>query len=228
MYTAPFEYHRASSVDEALALLRQYGDDAKLIAGGHSLIPVMKLRFAQPAHLIDIRRIDALSGIREQADGVVIGSGQLESTVEQFALRVDPKRFIHRRWVAYPRLPNRIAQANCVLGIFGTTPKAGRVIPNKVYQAMAMGAPIITRDSPAVRKVLTDGESALLVQPGDPEALARAVAQMGDTDLRGRLGAGARAAFERYGSDAANLGEIREMIQQLIPQQCPERVTADE
>ena len=65
MYPAPFEYHRASSVDDALALLAKYPDDGKLIAGGHSLLPVMKLRFAQPAHLIDIRRVQELAGVRD-------------------------------------------------------------------------------------------------------------------------------------------------------------------
>jgi len=74
MYTAPFEYHRAGSVDEALSLLERYGEEAKLVAGGHSLIPVMKLRFAQPAHLIDIRKVPGLSGIREGVDHVAIGA----------------------------------------------------------------------------------------------------------------------------------------------------------
>jgi aerobic carbon-monoxide dehydrogenase medium subunit len=74
MYTAPFEYHRAGSVDEAVSLLEQYGDDARLIAGGHSLIPVMKLRFAQPGHLIDIRRIQGMSGVRENGSHLVIGA----------------------------------------------------------------------------------------------------------------------------------------------------------
>lgn len=74
MYTAPFEYHRAGSVDEALSLLDRYGDEAKLIAGGHSLIPVMKLRFAQPAHLIDIRRIQGMSGVRENGDSLIVGA----------------------------------------------------------------------------------------------------------------------------------------------------------
>ena len=74
MYPAPFEYHRAATVDEALALLSQYGDDGKLIAGGHSLLPVMKLRFAQPAHLIDIRRVPELAGIREDNGVLRIGA----------------------------------------------------------------------------------------------------------------------------------------------------------
>ena len=74
MYTAPFEYHRAGSVDDAVALLAAYGDDGKLIAGGHSLLPVMKLRFAQPAHLIDIRRVAELAGIHEESGVLRIGA----------------------------------------------------------------------------------------------------------------------------------------------------------
>ena len=69
-----FEYHAPKSVGEAVALLGQYGSDAKLLAGGHSLLPMMKLRFAQPEHLIDINRIPELRGIRENGGTVVIGA----------------------------------------------------------------------------------------------------------------------------------------------------------
>lgn len=74
MYPASFEYHRAGSVDEAVALLAKYGDDAKLIAGGHSLIPLLKLRFARPAHLIDVRHVHALHGITRADGAIVIGA----------------------------------------------------------------------------------------------------------------------------------------------------------
>ena len=66
MYPASFEYHRAASVEEAVGLLTRYKDDAKLLAGGHSLIPMMKLRLAQPKHLIDIGRVGGLAGIKEE------------------------------------------------------------------------------------------------------------------------------------------------------------------
>ena len=71
---AAFDYHPATSVDEAIALLQQYGDDAKLLAGGHSLLPTMKLRLAQPAHLIDLGKISNLSYIRDDGDFVAVGA----------------------------------------------------------------------------------------------------------------------------------------------------------
>jgi len=81
MYPAPFEYHRASSVNDALALLAKYPDDGKLIAGGHSLLPVMKLRFANPSHLIDIRRVEELAGVREADGAVLIGATTTHAAV---------------------------------------------------------------------------------------------------------------------------------------------------
>jgi carbon-monoxide dehydrogenase medium subunit len=86
MYAAPFEYHRARSVEEAVALLGEHGDDAKLLAGGHSLIPLLKLRFAQPKHLIDVRKIPNLSGIREDAGAIVIGAATTHAQIEHSEL----------------------------------------------------------------------------------------------------------------------------------------------
>jgi len=74
MYAAPFDYARPATLDEAIALLSQHGDDAKVLAGGHSLIPAMKLRLAQPKMLIDIGRVDALRGIKERDGRIVIGA----------------------------------------------------------------------------------------------------------------------------------------------------------
>src|SRR3954467_6863365 len=72
---APFDYARASSVDDALALLERLGPEARLIAGGHSLLPMMKLRLATPEHLIDINPLqDALAYIREEGGEVRIGA----------------------------------------------------------------------------------------------------------------------------------------------------------
>jgi carbon-monoxide dehydrogenase medium subunit len=73
MIPAPFEYARAESVDHAVELLGSSGD-AKVLAGGHSLLPLMRVRFAQPSMLVDIGRIGDLSYIREDGDTVVIGA----------------------------------------------------------------------------------------------------------------------------------------------------------
>src|ERR1043165_8621779 len=74
MIPAKFDYVRAGSAEEAVSLLGQHGDDAKLLAGGHSLLPLMKLRLASPAMLIDIGRITDLSYIRDNGDHGAIGA----------------------------------------------------------------------------------------------------------------------------------------------------------
>lgn len=86
MYPAAFEYHRPTSVQEALGLLAKHQDDAKLLAGGHSLIPLMKFRLAQPKHLIDLGRIGGLAGIREEKGAVVIGALTTHATIEHSEL----------------------------------------------------------------------------------------------------------------------------------------------
>jgi carbon-monoxide dehydrogenase medium subunit len=71
---APFDYQRASSADEAIALIGQHGDEAKFLAGGHSLLPLMRLRLAQPSVLVDIGRITDLSYINDAGDHIAIGA----------------------------------------------------------------------------------------------------------------------------------------------------------
>ena len=85
MYPAAFEYHRVTSVEEAVGLLSRYKDDAKLLAGGHSLVPMMKLRLAQPKHLVDIGRIGGLAGVREDGAATVIGALTTHYAVESNA-----------------------------------------------------------------------------------------------------------------------------------------------
>jgi carbon-monoxide dehydrogenase medium subunit len=74
MIPAAFDYVRAGSAEEAVALLGQHGDDAKLLAGGHSLLPLMKLRLASPSVLIDLGRVQDLSYIRDGGDHVAVGA----------------------------------------------------------------------------------------------------------------------------------------------------------
>src|SRR3989441_3728755 len=86
MYPAAFEYHAPTSVRDALGLMGRLGDDAKLLAGGHSLIPMMKLRLAQPKHIIDLRKVPGLSGIKEDGGAIVIGAMTTHWQMESSAL----------------------------------------------------------------------------------------------------------------------------------------------
>lgn len=85
MIPGPFDYHAPASLGEALSLLGQYGDDAKVLAGGQSLIPAMKLRLAQPAHLVDISHLADLAGLTSNDGGLRIGALTRESALERSA-----------------------------------------------------------------------------------------------------------------------------------------------
>jgi glycosyltransferase involved in cell wall biosynthesis len=92
------------------------------------------------------------------------------------------------------QLPALVARADISLGIFGTTPKASRVIPNKVFQTLALGKAVITADTPALHECFDPGEHLLAVPPGDVDALAEAIdCVAGDAALRKSLGSRGRA-----------------------------------
>jgi carbon-monoxide dehydrogenase medium subunit len=86
MIPADFDYRCPSSLEEALSLLGEYGEDAKILAGGHSLLPLMKLRLASPRVLIDLARIDGLSYIREAGDRIAIGAMTLYAALQGSAV----------------------------------------------------------------------------------------------------------------------------------------------
>ena len=79
MIPREFEYHAPKTVPAALDLLKQLGDEAKVLAGGHSLLPMMKMRFAQPGHLVDLGKIPELKGIREENGTIRIGAMTTEN-----------------------------------------------------------------------------------------------------------------------------------------------------
>jgi glycosyltransferase involved in cell wall biosynthesis len=142
----------------------------------------------------------------------VIGSGQLAPLLAD-----RPDNVEHVPWVEYERLPGELHRAGCTLGIFGTTGKAQRVIPNKAFQALATGAPLITADTPAARELLADDESALLVPAGDPRALADAVERLAaDQQLAQRIATEGRRTYEERASEAVLGPRWREIIERLL------------
>ena len=86
MIPAPFDYKRPGTLEEAIALLREHGEGARLLAGGHSLLPILKARLARPAVLVDIARIPGLAGITKTARGLLIGALTAHHEVETSSL----------------------------------------------------------------------------------------------------------------------------------------------
>jgi glycosyltransferase involved in cell wall biosynthesis len=140
----------------------------------------------------------------------VVGSGQLEPLMQ-----ARPPEIEWVPWVEYERLPAELHRAGCALGIFGTSAKAARVIPNKVFQALACGAPVVTANTPAARELLADGESALLVPPGDPDALAAALDRLEERGLAERIAAAGLAAYRARASEDALGVRWRALLESL-------------
>ena len=115
--------------------------------------------------------------------------------------------------IPYAQLPARIHRADILLGVFGTTQKAGRVIPNKVFQALASGRPVITRASDAYPAEACASEALGFVTPGDPQALAAQIAEWaGQREVLAARGRAAHALYDRNFATPI----VREQIQRAL------------
>jgi glycosyltransferase involved in cell wall biosynthesis len=165
--------------------------------------------------LIPLHGLEAILGAARLTPELpfrIVGSGQLDKLLANRPANVE-----HVPWVEYDRLPDELHRAGCALGIFGTSGKAQRVIPNKAFQALACGTPLVTADTPAARELLVDGESALLVSPGDAHALADALRRVAaDPDLAQRLSAGGHDAYREHASEEVLGARWRGLIEGLL------------
>lgn len=134
-------------------------------------------------------------------DWVVIGTGQEEKHIRQMLERDPPASLTWEKWVPYSELAQRISDADICLGVFGQSEKAGRVIPNKVFQILSAGRPLVTRDGPGIRELITqDAPAVELVPPANPKALLAAVERLiSDSPFAGELHEDLR---ERFSLDA--------------------------
>jgi glycosyltransferase involved in cell wall biosynthesis len=141
----------------------------------------------------------------------IVGSGQLEPLLGDRPANVE-----WLPWIKYEHLPAELHRAGCALGIFGTSDKAKRVIPNKAFQALACGTPLVTGDTPAARELLAHDESALLVPPGDANALAAALRRLAsDHELALRLSQGGLAAYRAGASEEVLGTRWRSLLERL-------------
>jgi len=182
-----------------------------------------------PLHGIDTI-VEAAVRLRGRADFMLIGAGPERPRLERLvAARAAPLTW--RADVPLAALPDELAAAAVVLGVFGEGRKAAMVVPNKVYQAAAAGRPLVTRDGPALREVLEPGVHCVTCPPADPEALANAVAGLLDDPVRAdRIGRAARVhVLDRFSPErqAARLGDILAPRFGSAPAVVPVRRAAD-
>lgn len=189
---APFGYDRATSVSHAVALLEQLGPEARLVAGGHSLLPMMKLRLARPEHLIDINDlVDTLSYVRVEGDQLCIGAMTRHAELLSSTVGGEHYRILHdaERVIADPVVRNRgtvggsIGQADpsedlsavfsaakatvVIVGTAGTRTVNARDIHDGPYQTVVGDAEMIT-------------EVRMPIRPGGGSSYAKVERRAGD------------------------------------------------
>ncbi len=143
----------------------------------------------------------------------LIGSGDEFEASLKLSEDLGLKNVEFIKFLEYKKLKVYIRNADVCLGIFGKTDKAGRVVPNKVYEAMAMKKPVITGDSPAAGEILRHKENAFLCKMGAPHAIAEAVlALKKDERLCRNIAEGGYATYKRFCSPSALGRELKSLL----------------
>ena len=177
--------------------------------------PDEPFRFLFVGKLIPLQGLETILGAARLAPELqirLIGSGQLDKLLEE-----RPENVEWLQWINYEELPMEYWGAGCALGIFGTSDHARRVIPNKAFQALACGTPLITADTAGARELLTHEENAVFVPPGDPAALAEAMRRVAnDPELARRLSIGGRKVYEEQASEEVLGARWRSLIEELL------------
>ena len=191
-------FRRAFCLEEHDVAVALVGADEPLFRPGwHPPEPFHALFVGKLIPLHGLETILAAAALSPDIPFRVVGEGQLGELLDR-----RPPNVEHVPWIPYEELPEAYRGAGCALGIFGAGEKAARVIPNKVFHALACARPVITADTPAARELLRDGVDALLVPAGDPRALAGAVRRIAeDARLAQRLAAAGRGTYEGKASE---------------------------
>jgi glycosyltransferase involved in cell wall biosynthesis len=146
----------------------------------------------------------------------IIGDGQERPSIEALIRELDVRNVELAGRKPIDQLAPQIAAASLCLGIFGTSAKAGRVVPNKLFECLAVGRPVVTGDTPAIRGAFS-GEVEV-VPPGDPEALAQKIRELlADPARLARLAAAGKARYERDYSESALSELLGGYVRELLP-----------
>jgi carbon-monoxide dehydrogenase medium subunit len=221
MIPAAFDYHAPGSLADALALLDRYGDDAKVLAGGQSLLPMLKIRLAQVGHLVDIGRIPGLDYIKEEGGFLKIGAGTSEAALERsdiirmkYPILLDTAKVI-----ADPLVRNRAtAGGNLAHGdpandhpatmlalgasVVARGPKGERTIPvDQFFQGLFTTALAINEILTEIRIPVPPAKSG-----GAYEKLERKVGDFATAGVAAQVTLGARGEISRAGIGLTNAG----------------------
>lgn len=186
-------------------------DEPLFRPGWHPPEPFRVLFVGKLVPLHGLETILAAARLVPEVPFTVVGEGQQADLLEGRPANVE-----HIPWLPYAELPEAYRAAGAALGIFGAGAKAARVIPNKVFQALACACPVVTADTPAARELLTHEADALLVPPGDPRALADAVRRLADPSLAERLGEAGRETYAARASEEVLGGRWRTFLERVL------------
>lgn len=148
----------------------------------------------------------------------LVGSGQHETQVRALVAELGLSNVqFHTEWIDLPDLPETFARADVCLGAFGTTAQAERAISHKVFMSLAMGKPVISGDSPAIREILEPGRHALLSPNGDDRALAEAILTLyHDREQCRAMGQAGLALFRARFTRQAIGQQLRTMLEEAV------------
>lgn len=147
----------------------------------------------------------------------VIGHGPTFNQNEKLSRKLNLTNISFRGWIDQKKIPDHIARADVILGLFGDVDKVKRAIPTKVYEALAMKKPAITMDCPGVREALSNGKDTILCEMANPEAIAESILSLKeDEQLRKKISENGYKLFkERFCPEVIG-GEVKNILDELL------------
>jgi len=204
-------------VSEELFSLSKTGDEEKNRKGSNFLVQF----FGSFLPLQGIEYIVQAAKIVGTRDKTIcfelIGSGQTFPMIKGLIEELELKNIVLRNWIPFNELPEVVSRAHICLGIFGNTEKAMRVVPNKVFQCLALKRPVITARTPAILEFFLHGENIFLCEPANGESLARSIMVLKDNEkLRAKIaGNGYRLIQENFTSQLIGK-QVKEILSKIL------------